>query len=264
MQVKAEEKPVERAGEYVQGLDRGLSIIRTFAEARGPLTISQMAERTGLAKAVARRLLMTLEALGYVGRDGRNFFLLPKTLELGYAYLSSLPLHEILDPKLKKLAAQFEEAASAAVLDGDQSVYIARIRSGRILTFGLSVGDRIPAFVTSVGQVLLADLPDDELDDYLARTNRKQFTERSLVDEADLRARLVQVKEQGWALVDSELEAGVCAIAAPIRGADGRAVAAIKVGGQNTHSSAARMINEIRPVLMETAAAISYELSIRP
>lgn len=253
----------ERTSEHVQSLERGLAVIKTFSRVRHPLTLTEVAERAGLAKAVARRLLMTLEHLGYVGRDGRNFSLLPKALELGYSYLSSLPLNEVLNPRLSALASRFEEAASAAVLDGDRSVYIARVTSGRVVTIGLAVGDRLPAYATSVGQVLLADLPDDELDHYLDTSVRKRMTDRTLVDRDELRERLMLVRKRGWALVDGELEAGVCAVAAPVRGADGRAVAAVKVGGQNTHSSAERMVNEICPVLLATVADISHDLAMK-
>ena len=229
-----EHKPeIERTSEHVQSLERGLQVIKAFARERHPMTLTEVAERTGLGKAVARRLLMTLESLGYVGRDRRHFFLLPRTLELGYSYLTSIPLTEMLQPRLQRLADVTGEDASAAILDGDRVVYIARVNTGYIITSGLGVGDRVPAHTVSPGLVLLAELPDDELDNYFATSTRKRFTDKTVTDEAELRAELIVVRKQGYATVDGRLALNVLTIGVPVRDGTGRAVAAIKLGGQN-------------------------------
>jgi len=254
---------IERTSEHVQSLERGLLVIKAFARDRHPMTLTEVAERAGLGKAVTRRLLMTLESLGYVGRDRRNFFLLPKTLELGYSYLNSISLPEILQPRLKRLADTFHEDASAAVLDGDRVVYIARVNTGYIITSGLAVGDRVPAHTVSTGHVLLAELSPDELDHYFATSKRRAFTDRTVVGEDELRADLDIVRKQGWALVDSLLGANVRAIAVPIRDRGGRAIAAIKLGGQNVSATPEHMVEHFLPPLLAVAEEVSHDLALR-
>lgn len=254
---------VERTSEHVQSLERGLSVIRVFADERGPLTLTEVADRAGLGKAVARRLLMTLESLGYVGRDHRQFFLLPRTLELGYAYLTNLSLTEMLQPRLEYLAARFGEDSSAAVRGDDYVIYVARARSGHIVDSGLAVGDRVPAHAVSTGLVLLADLTEEELTEYFARSKRDQFTTRTVVDEESLRQELALVRSQGWALVEGRLRPHVLAVAAPVRGKDGRAVAAIKVGSLGTQRSPEQMRDEVLKVLLDVTAEASRDLSLR-
>jgi IclR family pca regulon transcriptional regulator len=262
MPVHDSDDAIERTSEHVQSLERGLSVLRVFADERGPLTLTEVAERGHLSKAVARRLLMTLESLGYVGRDHRQFYLLPRTLELGYAYLSSLSLTEMLQPRLTTLAASFAEETSAAVLDRDHVIYVARARSGRLATNSLAVGDRVPAHTVSTGLVLLADLNAEELTQYFAASERERFTARTVIDEATLREELAQVRAQGWALVAGRLSPHVLAISAPIRGKDGRAVAAIKVGSQGTQRTPELMLEEVLPALLSAAAAASRDLAL--
>ena len=227
------------------------------------MTLTEVAERAGLGKAVTRRLLMTLESLGYVGRDRRYFFLLPRTLELGYAYLTSVPLTEMVQPRLRALASAFDEDASLAILDGERIVYIARVNTGYLVTSGLGVGDRVPAHTVSPGLVLLAELPPDELDAYFATSTRKRFTGNTVVDEADLRAELNVVRKQGYAIVDGRLAPNVLTIAVPVRDGTGRAIASVKLGGQNAKASPGQMLEEFLPALLEQAREISYDLGLR-
>jgi IclR family pca regulon transcriptional regulator len=262
MPANSETDDVERTSEHVQSLERGLKVLRVFADERGPLTLTEVAERGKLSKAVARRLLMTLESLGYVSRDHRQFYLLPRTLELGYSYLSSLSLTEMLQPRLTALAATFDEDTSAAVLDRDHVIYVARARSGRLASSGLAVGDRVPAHAVSTGLVLLADLTEEELTEYFATSVREQFTVRTVVEEDALRAELQQVRAQGWALVAGRLSPHVLAISVAIRGKDGRAVAAIKVGSQATQRTPELMLEEILPELLRTAAGASRDIAL--
>lgn len=260
--IKDDER-IQRTSEHVQSLERGLIVIRTFAEEQGPLTLTEVADRAQLSKAVARRLLMTLESLGYVGRDHRQFFLLPRTLELGYSYLSSLSLAEITQPKLVILAAELAEDSSAAVLVGDHSVYIARAKTGSIATSGLAVGDSVPAHTVSTGLVLLANLPPAALDAYFTNSLREKFTPNTVTDEASLRKELGKVREQGWALVESRLSPHVRAISVPIWGADNKVVAALKAGSQATQRSSQEMLDEVLPRLLNAAADIAHDLAIR-
>src|SRR4051794_14313947 len=152
-----------RGADFVQSLERGLAVIRAFDHEHPELTLSEVAARTGVTRAVARRFLLTLAALGYVRSDGRFFSLTARGLELGYAYLSSLSLPEVAESHLEALVAEVNESSSVSVLDGDDVVYVARVPVSRIMTVSISVGTRFPAYVTSMGRVLLAGLPEDEL-----------------------------------------------------------------------------------------------------
>ncbi|GGF05096.1 IclR family transcriptional regulator domain-containing protein [Mycetocola zhadangensis] len=251
----------EPSGQYVQSLARGLSVIRAFGHERPSMTLSEIAEVTGLTRATARRFLLTLSELGYVRADGRMFALTPRVLELGFSYLSGLGLPEIITPQLESLSRQLNESASASVLDHGEIVYIARAAARRIMAVSITVGTRFPAHATSMGRVLLAGLSPDELDDYLASIERPALTEKTVVDSAALRGTLDQVREQGWALVDQELEPGLRSIAAPLRGPTGAVLAAINVSTSTSTASLERISDEYRPALLRAAASISAGLS---
>src|SRR5262252_5159600 len=196
-----------RRTDFVQSLDRGLAVIRCFSSEHPSLTLSEVAERTGLTRAAARRFLLTLQELGYVGSSGRQFSLRPRVLALGYAYLSSFSVSQIAQPHLEDLAEQLHESCSVSVLDGDDLVYVARASANRIMTIALTVGTRLPPYPTSMGRVLLAHLPAGELEAYLGRAELRKLTERTVVDPGELRTILATVRSQGWAAVDQELEA---------------------------------------------------------
>src|ERR687895_1378644 len=159
-----ETKTPERGAHFVQSLARGLAVIRAFDAASPELTLSDVARKTGLTRAAARRFLLTFADLGYVRTDGRLFALSPRVLELGYAYLSSLTLPEVAEPHLERLVAEVHESSSVSVLDGDDIVYVARVPTARIMRVSISIGTRFPAYATSMGRVLLAALPEDRLD----------------------------------------------------------------------------------------------------
>ncbi|WP_193614218.1 IclR family transcriptional regulator domain-containing protein [Nocardioides lijunqiniae] len=214
---------------FVQSLARGLEVITSFDAEHTSMTLSDVAGRTGLSRATARRFLHTLRELGYVRLDGARFTLTPQVLRLGTAYLSGLGLPQLVQPHLERLTALVGESSSGAVLDGSDIVYVARVATRRIMTVGISVGTRFPAYATSMGRVLLADLPPDALDDHLAATPLVAITEHTLREPAALRAELARVRERGWAVVDQELEAGLCSVAAPVRDSSGAVVAAINI-----------------------------------
>src|SRR5262245_14424765 len=207
----------KRESHFVQSLERGLAVIRAFDAEHPELTLSDVARATGLTRAAARRFLLTLQDLGYVRTDGRLFALTPRVLELGYAYLSSLSLPEVAEPHLERLAAEVRESSSVSVLDGDDIVYVARVPTSRIMRVAINVGTRFPAYATSMGRVQLAALPGAELDAYLDRVELRPLTANTLIDPAKLRAELDRIRQQGWALVDQELEEGLRSVAAPIR-----------------------------------------------
>ena len=249
-----------RGAHFVQSLERGLAVIRAFDAASPELTLSDVARKTGLTRAAARRFLLTFADLGYVRTDGRLFALSPRVLELGYAYLSSLTLPEVAEPHLERLVAEVHESASVSVLDGADVVYIARVPTSQIMRVTISIGTRFPAYATSMGRVLLAALPEDRLDDYLAGTTLQRFTAQTITSAAELRKELARVREQGWALNDQELEEGLRSIAAPIRDHSGRVVAAVNIAAPagRTSPEAARRV--LLPSLLATATHIEADL----
>ena len=252
-----------RRTDFVQSLDRGLAVIRCFSSERPSLTLSEVAERTGLTRAAARRFLLTLQELGYVGSSGRQFSLRPRVLALGYAYLSSFSVAQIAQPHLEDLAEELHESCSVSVLDGDDIVYVARASANRIMTIALTVGTRLPPYPTSMGRVLLAWLPETELDAILGRTELRKLTERTVTDPAQLREILAKVRAQGWAAVDQELEAGVRSIAVPIRDSSGRVVAAINASAHAARVPMRTLEKEFLPRLLDAAQQIDAELATR-
>ncbi len=246
---------------HVQSLERGLAVITAFDRDHPAMTLTEVAQRTGLSRATARRFLLTLVDLGFVRLDGTRFSLTPQVLRLGTAYLSGLDLPQIAQPHLERLSAALHESTSAAVLDGTDIVYVARVGTRRIMSVGITVGTRFPAHATSMGRVLLAHLEPAGLDAYFASAELTALTDATLHDEATLRSALDQVREQGWASVEQELEPGLASVAAPLHGADGRVVAAVNVSATYAGRS---LPASYRTELLATAAAISADLAVAP
>src|SRR5213592_1682348 len=215
--------------DFVQSLERGLSVIIAFSRDAPALTLTEIAERTGLTRAAARRFLITLKDLDYVESDGRLFSLRPRVLQLGYSYLSSLPVWEVARPHLEALADQVRETTSASVLDGTDIVFVARVETKRIMSMTLGVGSRLPAWATAMGRVLLADLPPAQLDEYFDRVRLIPLSERTVTDRQELLKIIDEARTRGWTLVDQEVEEGVRSLAVPIRSPGGKAEAALTV-----------------------------------
>jgi IclR family transcriptional regulator, pca regulon regulatory protein len=245
---------------YVQSLDRGLAVICCFSAEQPRLTLSEVARETGLSRAAARRSLITLQTLGYVGSDGRDFYLTPRVLTLGYSYLSSLSLADVAQTHLSDLANEVHESCSASVLDGFDIVYVARAATKRIMTISLSVGTRLPAYATSMGRVLLAALPSDQLDAYLGAAPLSRLTERTIVDQVRLRGEVEKTRNRGWCLVDQELEEGVRSIAVPVHDSLRRVVAAVNTSAHATRVPLTTLQKSFLPKLKDCAAAIDAEL----
>lgn len=245
---------------YVQSLARGLAVIRAFGAERPRLSLSDVARATDLTRASARRFLLTLESEGYVrARDGL-FELTPRVLELGFSYLSAQSLPEVAQPHLETLSRVVGESSSASILDGWDIVYIARVPTRRIMSVGIAIGTRFPAYVTSMGRVLLAALSVAERDTFFEGFRGEAFTPRTVVDPGSLRAELDRVAAQGWSLVDGELETGLRALAVPVtRGP--ATVAAINVSMPATDEDAGIQALRLLPALQDAAAAISTDLA---
>jgi len=249
-----------RSTEFVQSLERGLSVITTFTRETPSLTLSEIAERTGLTRAAARRFLLTLRDLGYVESDGRLFSLRPRVLELGYSYLASLPVWEIARPRLEELADKVQETTSASVLDGTDIVFVARVETKRIMSMTLGVGSRLPAWATAMGRVLLADLRPEQLDDYFGKTPLAALNERTITDERRLRRIIGEARTNGWTLVDQEVEEGVRSLAVPLRSPSGRTEAALTVCSHAFRVSVERIMEEFLPLVTETSERITADL----
>ncbi len=246
---------------FVQSLERGLQVLLTLGDASGPLTLAEVARRTGLTRAASRRFLLTLVELDYARFDGRGYVLQPRVLELGRAYLASLRLPDLALPALERLAADVRDTTSLTVLDGDEIVYVARVHGFRILTVAIAVGTRFPAYVTSTGRVLLAGLDDAELESYLARTDFRQLTAGTETDPDHLRKEIHRIRRRGWTVTDQELEQGLRSIAAPVRDERGRVVAAVNISTTAGRTSLETMRNSWLRRLLETAEEIGEECS---
>jgi IclR family pca regulon transcriptional regulator len=243
----------------LQSLERGIAVIQVFSRERPALTLSEVARLTGITRATARRILLTLEEVGHVRSDGRLFSLTPRVLTLGWAYLSSLNLWETAQPEMEDLAQRTNESCSAATLDLPDVVYVARVPTRRIMTISLGVGTRLPAHCTGMGRVLLAGLPDDELDAFVADAQLEAFTERTITDRGRLRQVVETVRENGWALMDQELELGLRSVAAPLR-AGGRTIAALNVAVAAPRVALDELRETILPELLGAAERISAAL----
>lgn len=252
------------SGDFVQSLARGLSVIKAFSADAPSMTLTEVAARTGMTKAAARRFLLTLTELGYLRTIGRDFTPTARLLELGYGYLSSFPLATIAQPHMEQLVTELRESCSIAVLDGSDLIYVARTTAPRMMTITRRIGTRLPAHCTSMGRVLLAGLPDDRLETLLAEIEMKPLTERTITHPEELHRLLRRIRKQGWAIVDQELEDGVRSIAAPLHSRDEQVIAAINVA---THSARVRLADlreRFVPVLLASARDIDTELEAIP
>jgi IclR family pca regulon transcriptional regulator len=242
---------------YVQSFARGLQVIACFSAAAPEQTLTEVATRSGLTRAGARRILLTLQTLGYVSSDGRRFRLSPRILDLGFAYLSSMPIWNLAEPAMQSLAAKVGESCSAAVLEGSDIIYVMRVPTHKIMSIGLGVGSRLPAYCTSMGRMLLADLDDARALAVLQDSPRHALTRHTLTDPQELLGRVRQARKQGWCLVNQELEEGLVSLAAPLRDRQGRMVAALNISGQINRTPARLMQDRMLPALLQACSDIS-------
>jgi IclR family pca regulon transcriptional regulator len=251
----------ENGPDFVQSLSRGLRVMRAFDAEHAELSQSEIAERTGLARAVVRRSLLTLQHLSYVGARGRRFFLTPRVLELGFGYLSSLRLPELARPAMEQLAHSVQESCSMSVLDGTEIVYVARVPVKRVITIALGIGARLPAYTASMGRVLLAGLEDKEMELVLQASQLTPLTAFTICKPKALRAEILKVRQQGYALVMQELELGLCSVAVPVRDRRNTVIAALNVGMQYNKDSRTRALQLILPALQQTSAEIERAIA---
>jgi IclR family pca regulon transcriptional regulator len=245
--------------DFMMSLARGLQVIQAFSQHRRTLTISQISQRVDISRASVRRCLHTLRKLGFVGcEDEQHFFLRPRILSLGYAYLASIPFGKVAQGILHDVSAQLKESSSIAVLEDHEIVYIARENYSRIMTVDLSVGSRLPAAHTSMGRVLLAYLTPEQRKALLRNTKWIQYTKNTLMSEDALDGELLKVREQGYAIVDQELEIGLRSIAVPIMTSEGKVINALNAGLHASRSSHSEMKKNILPILSAAAKELAF------
>jgi IclR family pca regulon transcriptional regulator len=245
---------------FMTSLARGLAVVRAFSDQRRSLTIAQISHKTGIPRAAVRRCLYTLKQLGYADSEANNFFLKPKILSLGYSYLSSTPLTVSAQPCLNSISRTLNESCTLAVIDDNEVLYVARSATSRIMSVALNTGSRLPAYCTSLGRVMLANMPDNALDTYLENVKLRAYTERTVVSARRLKEILAEIRLAGYAIVEEELEVGLRSIAVPVRGASGVVHAALNVGAQATRVSTRQLEEDFLPVLLKGAQELSVLL----
>jgi IclR family pca regulon transcriptional regulator len=253
-----------RKDQFLQSFAKGLSVISAFGPDARSMTLSEVAAKAGLTRAGARRILLTLQALGYVACDERRFYLTPKILDLGYSYLSTTPLWDLAEPFMEEVTNQVHESCSASVLDGTDIVYILRIPTKKIMTIKLSIGSRLPAWCTSMGRVLLGGLDDRALETVLSRSEVTAFTSRTVTEKKKLKQIIRQDRLKGWSLVNQELEEGLVSVSVPLIDRSGHIIAAMNVSGHATRTTPAEVTRKFLPVLKEAARRINQALALRP
>ncbi|MFI5062759.1 MAG: IclR family transcriptional regulator C-terminal domain-containing protein [Streptosporangiales bacterium] len=245
--------------DFIEALARGLDVIRVFQPHQPAMSLAAVAGAAGLARPTARRILLTLEQLGYVRSSGGGFELTPRVLDLGMTYVLSRNLWEVARPHMERLVTRTHESSSIAQLDGSDIVYVARVAVPKIIALAVTIGTRFPAMPTSLGKVLLAALPPEAAERVLAEPTRAGITPRWQPGPAERAAELRQVRARGWALTDEQLAAGIRSVAAPLRDGDGQVIAALNVTVHAAETPVEVLTGEYLPLLLQTAGAISAD-----
>lgn len=245
--------------EFLTTFARGLEVIKSFDAQSPKMTLSELAKKNGLSRASARRFLLTLQTLGYVASVDKQFSLTAKILDLGYSYLSSLNLTEVITPFIERVAHQLNESCSATVLDGHEIVYIARIPRKELIPISLQIGARLPAYATSPGRVFLAALPEDQLQSFLNSVDFRQLTPRTICPK-NLPDELNKVRLQGYAIVDQELELGMRAVAVPVYDRRQQLVFAINVSSHISTVSLKDIVDKFIPIMQQAARDMTMAL----
>jgi IclR family pca regulon transcriptional regulator len=244
--------------DYVQSLERGLAVLRVFNAEQSEMRLSEVAAQTGLTRAAARRFLLTLVELGYVRVEDGRFSLRPRVLDLGYAYLSALSFAEIAQPHMEMLVRTVKESSSVSVLDDLDVVYVVRVPTRRIMTITLAVGTRLPAYATSMGRILLGRLPAEERAERLRRVRLEKLTSHTVTNKKQLHKEIERAAEQGFAMVDQELEEGLRSAAVPIVDSNGE-TAALNISVHASRASMTELHDDFLPQLQKAARAIEAD-----
>lgn len=255
--MKQDKKISSDSPDFVTSLAGGLSVLRAFDDNHSTMTLSEVAECTDMDRAKARRYLLTLHALGYVHKDKRQFKLSPKTLSIGSSYLSSAHHHDIIQFYLERVTEQTGESCSFAVLDGDEVVYIARSAAQhRLLSISISIGTRLPVAYTSMGRIILANLPQEELEEHLSKIELSAYTPHSVTDSEIFKQMLKEAKEKQYAIVDQELDSGLRSLALPVYKSNNELIGAINISTNAMRISQDVLIETFLPLLRDCAEKI--------
>ena len=254
---------IEGDRDHIRSLERGFAVLLTFDERRPTPTLAEIAEATGYSRPAVRRILLTLQRLGYVENDGPRWSLTPRVLSIGQHYNASHGLADVAQPHLVSLCERTTESASLAVLDGAEAVYLARVPARRVVSITATVGTRVPAHATSMGRVLLAAAAPGAVEQYLADPGLRPLTPHTITDPDRFRADLDRVRRQGWSLVCEEREIGLITVAAPVRDPRGVVAAAVSSSSSTGRSTPAHLERDVVPVLCATARAITADLGGR-
>lgn len=247
--------------DFIEALARGLEVITAFQPRRPVMSLTDVATATGLARPTARRILLTLAELGYVRQQASGFALTPRVLDLGVAYVRSTGLWEVARPHLEQLVERTAESCSIAQLDGSDIVYVARVSVPKIVALAVQIGTRFPALQTSLGKVLLAALPSDEVARVLAEPSRSGVVPVWQPDRAAWEAELREVRARGWSMTDEQLARGIRSVAAPLRDGSGRVIAAVNVNAHAAETSVDKLLDHHLPLLLQAAGEISVDFA---
>jgi IclR family pca regulon transcriptional regulator len=254
-------QPIEESHrEFIGSLAKGLNVIRVFGKDSPEMSVTEVARATETTRAAARRLLLTLHSLGYVQTDGRLYRLAPKTLELGFSYLSSHSWLSIASPMLDRLKTSLCESVSVTILEEADVVYLARFPADRVMTLSMDVGSRRPAYCTAMGRALIGELPEDEARRILDESELRKYTPNTVVDKEALMDEFRKARRQGYAIIDQELEDGLVAASVPLRDSRGGVLAAVNVCGHASHLGREDLERRCLPALRDCAQRISRSL----
>jgi IclR family pca regulon transcriptional regulator len=242
--------------DFVLSLARGLRIIESFEGHAQGLSVAEISRHTGLSRAAIRRVLITLELLGYVEAAGRVYCLKHRVLRLGLSYLSSSSLFAMAQSTVQTIAEEVDESSTLCVLDNDEVFCVAGVVRTRIMRPGFTTGARLPAYCSALGRVLLAGLPENEFMDYVDRVERKPLTRKTIVGRREFIEEVQRVRSTGFSVIDDELELGVRAIAVPVLSSQARVVAALSIGTQSSRISVREMQTRFLPLLQEHARLV--------
>lgn len=255
---------LDRPSEFVEALAKGLSILESFDSGHAEMTLSEVARRVGLSPAAARRSLITLQAMGYVGQTNKRFHLRPKVMSLGSAFYFSARVDEVLQPELRRLVGTFGDASSVGTLEGHDVLYVAHYSEQRARRASAVIGARYPAHATSLGRVLLAGLPDADFDRYMREVEPVALTAKTVVDKGAIKALVEEAREKNYATTVDQLDYGITALAVPIRGASGRTIAALNSSGYTGLLTAEELVDKRLLELRMSAGRIAQTLSRYP
>ena len=252
----------DNSPDFIEAIARGLDVIRAFGPGQPVMSLAAVAAASGLPRPTARRILLTLEELGYVRQAANGYELTPRVLDLGMSYVLSRGLWEVARPHMEALVARTRESTSIAQLDGSDIVYVARVAVPKIVTLAVTIGTRFPAMQTSLGKVLLAALPPAEAERVLAEPSRSGIAPRWQPDASERAAALREVRARGWALTDEQLAPGIRSVAVPLRDGDGRVIAAMNVNSHAAETPLEVLTGEYLPLLLKSAGAISADWAV--